>query len=43
MSGDDLLDDRRRSEVFPDALTRTPIDRVVCLALDLSGDRDIEL
>jgi hypothetical protein len=29
--------------MFPVALTRTPIDQVVCLALDLSGDWDIEL
>ena len=43
MLGDDLPEDRRRSEVFPVALTPTPIDRVLCLALDLSGDWDIEL
>ena len=36
-SSDEFPEDRRRGEVFPVALTRTPIDQVLCLALDLSG------
>jgi hypothetical protein len=43
VSGDELPEDRRRSEVAPVALTLTLIDWAVCLALDLSGGWDIEL